>query len=84
MECNWKVFYSQSSTHQYFFTYSKEGFRFNKGYFKGHLLKDLYDVNKEQLKDYLEELYRDERTSAHTRMVVLEIMEDIFNKKIKK
>jgi len=81
---NWKLFYKQSSEKQYFFTLSKQGFRFNKGYFKGHLLQDLYDINKEQLKDYLENVYRDERSTSHTRMVIIEIMEEIFKKKINK
>lgn len=83
MNSNWKGFYQQTSERQFFFTLSKEGFRFNKGHFKGYLLKDLYEVNAEQLKDYLEELYRDDRTSAHTRMVIVEIMEEIFNKRRK-
>lgn len=77
---DWLGFFKRSSEKQYFFIWSKEGIRFNKGNFKGSLLSDLKEHNEEQLKEYLLDLYKDERCSAHTKLVLKEIMSDIFNK----
>lgn len=79
-QSDWLGFFKRTSERQFFFTLSKDGWRFNKGNFQGSLLTDLKEHNEEQLKEYLLDLYKDERCSAHTKLVLKEIMQDIFNK----
>ena len=79
MKTNWEIFFRQTSERQYFFTLSKEGFRFNKGHHKGVLIKDLYRLNKWGLREHLEDLYNDSRTTGHTKLVIKEIMLEFYN-----
>ena len=80
MKPNWEIFYKQTSPRQFLFYISKEGWRFSKGYFRGHLLSDLKEINPNQLKDYLREAYMNEEATGHTRMVIREIMEELYKK----
>ena len=69
-----KQFLLQMSERQYFFIYSPQGYKFNKGPLYGKLLKDLHIEDKEGLEGYLEELFYHEQTSFHTKYVINDIM----------
>lgn len=79
----WRIALLTASTSpQYYFILSKQGWRFNRGYWKGHLVQDLYEENVDHLKDYLKQVYNHHLTNIHTKMVLKEIYTDIFlNKK---
>lgn len=79
-QSDWLGFFKRTSERQYFFELSKVGWKFKKGPFQNSLLSDLKEYDEEQLKEYLLDLYKDERCSAHTKLVLKEIMSDIFNK----
>lgn len=81
MDPNWKQFYQQISQRQWLFILSKQGWRFNKGMYKGALLSHFAIHYRDELLQMLRNTYESEEASQHTRQVVIEIMEDIFNYK---
>ena len=76
-EANIKGFMQQSSMNQNFFYIDVDGhYRFNKGNFKGELIKSYLDGDdkEDQLKDLFMDLYTDERTTYTTKLVIKEII----------
>lgn len=82
MEPNWQLFYRRTSQKQWLFVLTKKGWCFNKGIYKGALLSHFAIHYRQELLNMLRSTYEHEEATLHTKQVILEIMEDIFDKKI--
>jgi hypothetical protein len=81
VEPNWQLFYRTISQKQWLFVLTKCGWKFNKGFYKGALLSEFAKHYRSELLNLLKNTYEHEESSSHTKKVIIEIMEDIFDYK---
>lgn len=76
MEENYKGFFKQSSPPQYLFKYDsvRNDYVFLKGQLRFNYIGDLIPEYKDELIEFLEDLYDDENTTYHTKRILKDIV----------